>query len=137
MLSLAHVVRLVPQYYIEGAGGQRMVTHVDDDDNQARQRGLKRYFLIFDDLGGQFESHTARIGRRESRHFEARQRRRSRCAGDRSAPRRLRRRRMRPPNGRRSSTAVGSGTVVTSANGATPLVGNGAPCAWTLLSMMP
>jgi hypothetical protein len=59
MLSLAHVVRLVPQYYIEGAGGQRMVTRVDDDDNQTPQRGLKRYFLIFDDLGGQFESHTA------------------------------------------------------------------------------
>jgi hypothetical protein len=58
MLSLAHVVRLVPQYYIEGAAGQRMVTRVDDD-NQAPQRGLKRYFLIFDDLGGQFESHTA------------------------------------------------------------------------------
>jgi hypothetical protein len=36
-----------------------MVTRVDDDDKHAPQRGLKRYFLIFDDLGGQFESHTA------------------------------------------------------------------------------
>ena len=55
----AHDALSVPQYYIEGAGGQRIVTHVDDDNNQAPQRGLKRYFLIFDDLGGQFESHTA------------------------------------------------------------------------------
>lgn len=59
MLSLAHVVRLVPQYYIEGAGGERMVTRVDNDDNEVPQRGPKWYFLIFDDLGGQFESHTA------------------------------------------------------------------------------
>ena len=59
-VSLAHIVRLVPQYYVE-SGGKRMVTDLEDagDEAQASQRGLKRFFLILDALGGRFESHTA------------------------------------------------------------------------------
>jgi hypothetical protein len=60
LVSLAHIVRLVPQYYVE-SGGTRMVTDLEGgaDDAQAAERGLKRFFLILDDLGGTFESHTA------------------------------------------------------------------------------
>jgi hypothetical protein len=60
LLSLAHIVRMVPQYYVE-SGGKRMVTALEGqgDDAQASARGLKRYFLILDVLGGTFESHTA------------------------------------------------------------------------------
>jgi hypothetical protein len=58
LLSLAHIVRLVPRYYVE-SGGKQMITSVDVDDTQASERGLKRSFLILDDIGGRFESHTA------------------------------------------------------------------------------
>ncbi|HEV2296872.1 MAG TPA: hypothetical protein VGR35_23735 [Tepidisphaeraceae bacterium] len=59
LLFLAHIVRLVPRYYVE-SGGKRMITSVDvDDDSEASQPGLERSFLILDDLGGHFESHTA------------------------------------------------------------------------------
>ena len=60
LLSLAHIVRLVPQYYVE-SGGMRMVTDLEGtgDNAGASERGLKRFFLIVDDLGGTFESHTA------------------------------------------------------------------------------
>ena len=60
LLSLAHIVRLVPQYYVE-SGGTRMVTDLagEGDEAAASARGLKRFFLILDDLGGTFESHTA------------------------------------------------------------------------------
>ena len=59
-VSLAHIVRLVPQYY-EESGGRRMVTDLDADatDVQAARPGLKRFFLILDTLGGTYESHTA------------------------------------------------------------------------------
>ena len=59
-VSLAHIVRLVPQYYVE-SGGKRMVTDLEAevDDAQASQRGLKRFFLILDTLGATYESHTA------------------------------------------------------------------------------
>jgi hypothetical protein len=65
LLSLAHIVRLIPQYY-EESGGTRMVTDLEPaggaaggEDARASERSLKRFFLILDDLGGTFESHTA------------------------------------------------------------------------------
>ena len=58
LLSLAHVVRLVPRYFME-SDGKQMITDVHVDDSEASKRGLKRSFLILDDIGGQFESHTA------------------------------------------------------------------------------
>ena len=60
LLSLAHIVRLVPQYYQE-SGGKRMVTDLqgEGDDARASEQGLKRFFVITDALGGTYESHTA------------------------------------------------------------------------------
>jgi hypothetical protein len=58
LISLAHVVRLVPRYYMD-SGGRQLLTDVHVDDTEASKRGLKRSFLIFDDIGGQFESYTA------------------------------------------------------------------------------
>jgi hypothetical protein len=58
LLSLAHIVRMVPRYYVE-SGGKQMVTVVDVDDGRTPERGLKRSFTVFDDLGGKFDSHTA------------------------------------------------------------------------------
>ena len=60
LLSLAHIVRVVPQYYQE-SGGKRMVTDLqgEGDDARASEHGLKRFFLITDTLGGTYESHTA------------------------------------------------------------------------------
>ena len=58
LLYLAHIVRLVPRYYVE-SGGKQLITDVHVDDIEASKRGLKRSFLILDDIGGQFESHTA------------------------------------------------------------------------------
>ena len=58
LLSLAHVVRMVPQYYLENEG-KRMVTEVPDDDAAERQRGIKRTFVIHDDIGGRYESGAA------------------------------------------------------------------------------
>jgi hypothetical protein len=60
LVSLAHIVRLVPQYYVE-SGGRRMVSDISAEDalTQPSESGLKRYFLILDALGGRFESHSA------------------------------------------------------------------------------
>ena len=58
LISLAHVVRLVPRYYVE-SGGKRMETSVDVDEGKVLERGLKRSFIVFDDLGGEFDSHGA------------------------------------------------------------------------------
>ena len=60
LLSLAHIMRLVPQYYVE-SGGKRMVTDLEGegDEAQASARGLKRFFLIVDALGATYEGHTA------------------------------------------------------------------------------
>jgi hypothetical protein len=58
LLPLAHIARLVPRHYVE-SGGKQMITTVDVDDPKASDRGLKRSFLILDDIGGQFESQTA------------------------------------------------------------------------------
>jgi hypothetical protein len=58
LVSLAHIVRLVPRYYVEG-DGKRMVTRDPPDAGAEPEQGLRRSFEIFDDLGGRFESHTA------------------------------------------------------------------------------
>ena len=58
VISLAHIVRLVPIYYLE-SGQKRMVTSVEVDDREVLERGMKRSFLVFDDLGGQFDSYAA------------------------------------------------------------------------------
>jgi hypothetical protein len=61
LLSLAHVVRLVPQYYLEN-DGKRMLTELSEEDDEAalhRRRGLKRSFLVYDDAGGCYESHSS------------------------------------------------------------------------------
>lgn len=63
LVSLAHVVRIVPCYFLE-SGGKRMVTSVEVDDATSRQQGLKRTFTVHDDLGGQYDSASAtRAGR--------------------------------------------------------------------------
>jgi len=61
LLSLAHLVRLVPQYFLEN-DGKRMVMEIGEEEEQAalrRQRGLKRAFLVYDDAGGCYESWSA------------------------------------------------------------------------------
>ena len=58
LLSLDHIVRLVPRYFRESEGKQ-MITDVHVDDTEVSKRGLKRSFLILDDIGGRFESNTA------------------------------------------------------------------------------
>jgi hypothetical protein len=59
LLSLAHIVRMVPQYYLEN-DGKRMITEVaDDEDAMQRQRGIKRSFIIYDDISGRYESYSA------------------------------------------------------------------------------
>jgi hypothetical protein len=57
LVSLAHVVRLVPYYFVDSAG-TRMVTAVEGDETSARQ-GLKRSFIVYDALGGQYDSGSA------------------------------------------------------------------------------
>jgi hypothetical protein len=58
MVSLAHVVRMVPYYYIE-SGGKRMVTAVEGPETRSVPEGLKRAFMVYDALGGQYDSGTA------------------------------------------------------------------------------
>ena len=58
LVSLAHIVRLVPCYYLESEG-VRMVTAVEEDERAARAQGLKRMFIVYDDLGGQYDSSSA------------------------------------------------------------------------------
>lgn len=58
LLSLAHIVRLVPRYYME-SDGKQMVTAVEVDDSKVLERRIMRSFLVFDDIGGQFDSHGA------------------------------------------------------------------------------
>lgn len=57
MVSLAHVVRMVPYYFLD-SGGTRMVTAVEGDEKGDRQ-GLKRSFMVYDSLGGQYDSVSA------------------------------------------------------------------------------
>ena len=58
LLSLAHVVRLVPYYFVDN-GGKRMVTTVEGDEQSAERQGLKRSFFVYDALGGQYDSGSA------------------------------------------------------------------------------
>lgn len=56
LLSMAHIVRLVPRHYIE-SGGKQMITAVEED--ATPEPGIKRSFMVFDCLGGQFDSYGA------------------------------------------------------------------------------
>ena len=58
LVSLAHVVRIVPYYYVDN-GGKRMVTTVEGEEKPSGQRGLKRSFIVYDSLGGQYDSGSA------------------------------------------------------------------------------
>ena len=58
LVSLAHVVRLVPYYFLE-SGGKRMITAVEGDERARDRQGLKRSFIVYDALGGQYDSGTA------------------------------------------------------------------------------
>jgi hypothetical protein len=58
LVSLAHVVRMVPYYFVE-SGGKRMVTAVEADEKRGPREGLKRSFIVFDALGGQYDSGSA------------------------------------------------------------------------------
>ena len=59
LLSLTHLVRMEPEYYLEN-DGRRMVTTVGaDEDTAQRQRGVKRSFIIYDDMGSRYESYAA------------------------------------------------------------------------------
>ena len=58
LVSLAHVVRLVPYYFMD-SGGKRMVTAVEADDKVNDRQGLKRSFIVYDTLGGQYDSGSA------------------------------------------------------------------------------
>jgi hypothetical protein len=57
-VSLAHVVRIVPYYFVE-SGGKRMVTTVDPEKSRGTPRGLNRAFIVYDALGGQYDSNSA------------------------------------------------------------------------------
>jgi hypothetical protein len=58
MLSLAHLVRMEPEHYVL-SDGKRMVTPSDEDHETRQRRGIKRSFIIYDDIGGRYESHSA------------------------------------------------------------------------------
>ena len=58
LVSLAHVVRIVPYYFVD-SGGKRMVTTIEGEERQAAQQGLKRSFIVYDALGGQYDSGSA------------------------------------------------------------------------------
>ena len=58
MVSLAHIVRMVPYYFVE-SGGKRMITAVEADDKASGGHGLKRSFIVYDALGGQYDSGSA------------------------------------------------------------------------------
>jgi hypothetical protein len=58
LVSLAHVVRIVPYYFVV-SGGKRMVTTVESEGSRAAPEGLKRAFMVYDALGGQYDSDTA------------------------------------------------------------------------------
>ena len=58
LVSLAHVVRIVPYYFVE-SGGKRMVTAIEGEEKHSDQKGLKRSFIVYDALGGQYDSGSA------------------------------------------------------------------------------
>jgi hypothetical protein len=58
LLSLTHLVRMQPEYYRENDGGTRMVMPLGaDEDATRRQPGVKRSFIIYDDMGSRYESY--------------------------------------------------------------------------------
>lgn len=57
-ISLAHLVKLVPYYFVD-SGGKRMVTTVEGDEKNAERQGLMRSFCAYDALGGQYDSGSA------------------------------------------------------------------------------
>ena len=61
LVAIAHIVRLVPCYFVE-SDGKRMVTTVEEDEKATRGQGLKRTFMVYDDLGGQYDSGSAGAG---------------------------------------------------------------------------
>lgn len=52
------MVRLVPYYYLD-SGGKRMVTALEGDETAKERKGLKRSFIVYDALGGQYDSGSA------------------------------------------------------------------------------
>ena len=58
LVSLAHVVRIVPYYFVD-SGGKRMITSIEGDENAVERQGLKRSFTVYDSLGGQYDSGSA------------------------------------------------------------------------------
>ncbi len=58
LVIVAHIVRIVPCYYLE-SGGKRMVTTVETDEPGSRPQGLKRTFTVYDVIGGQYDSGSA------------------------------------------------------------------------------
>ena len=58
LLSLAHLVRMEPEDDLESEG-RRMVTPVEDKNATQQRRGIKRSFIIYDDIGGRYESRSA------------------------------------------------------------------------------
>src|SRR4051812_2920089 len=58
LVSLAHIVRLVPYYFVI-SGGKRMITAVEGAQKGPRRQGLQRSFIVYDALGGQYDSGSA------------------------------------------------------------------------------
>ena len=58
LVSVAHIVRIVPYYFVE-SDGRRMVTTVEGEARQAGREGLKRSFIVVDTLGSQYDSGSA------------------------------------------------------------------------------
>ena len=67
LVLLTHVVRIVPYYFAE-SGGKRLVTTVEGEEDRAALQGLKRGFIVYDVLGGQYDSISA--GQSSQAHLE-------------------------------------------------------------------
>ena len=57
LVMVAHIVRIVPCYFVE-SGGKRMVTTVENE-TAASEKGLRRTFMVYDSLGGHYDSASA------------------------------------------------------------------------------
>src|SRR5687767_5104422 len=57
LVLVAHIVRIVPCYFVE-SGGKRMVTTVENE-AAASERGLRRTCMVHDSLGGHYDSDSA------------------------------------------------------------------------------
>ena len=58
LVPLAHVVRLVPYYFVEN-NGTRMVTTVEGEGKKRDREGLNRSFYVYDVLGAHYDSGSA------------------------------------------------------------------------------